>query len=62
MSDSLIQRAVVIFDHHMSKHGSQELSEDETLIYHLFACLFLSIKVENRIVGLSFEHFLKQCV
>lgn len=58
MPDSLIQRAVIIFDHHMSAQGSDDLVEDETLLYHLFACLFLCIKVENRIQGLKFDDFL----
>ena len=62
MPDSQIQRAILMFDHHVAIMQEPCELEDETILYHLFACLFLCIKIENRIQGLSFENFLNQCV
>ena len=46
MRDSLMQRAVIVFDHCMAKLSPT--GEDEVLLYQLVAALYLTIKVENR--------------
>ena len=53
-----------MFDRHaatmMLKHPPG-IVENETILYHLFACIYLCIKIENRIQGLAFEKFVNQC-
>lgn len=62
MEDSLIQRALLIFDHHVGKVLPD--TEDETLLFHLLSCLYLCLKVEDRqrIRGLTFEKFTEECL
>lgn len=62
MEDSLIQRALLIFDNHVGKVLPD--IEDETLLCHLLSCFYLCLKMEDRerIRGLSFEKFTEECI
>ena len=51
-----MQRTVILFDQSLGKLGQN--SEDEILLYLLLTCLYLSLKVENRVMGLPFDNFL----
>ena len=37
-------------------------NEDEILLYHLIVCLYLNLKIESQVLGLSFVQFLTQIV
>lgn len=51
---ALVQRILILFDHCISYLHSDQ--EDELMIYYLLSCMYLCLKVENRI-SLSFTHF-----
>ena len=59
IEDSLIQRALVIFDLCSGALGLD--SPDETIMYHLISILYLVLKVEGRIRGLPFLDFVDSC-
>ena len=50
-----MQRVLILFDHVAAALFPK--SEDEIILYHVIAALYLTLKVENRIKGLSFEIF-----
>ena len=56
----MTQRTMIIFDNCLGKLDPD--NEDEILIYHLIACLYINLKVESIVFGLSFVHFLTQIV
>ena len=50
MPESIIQRSVLMFDQHVLRMASSKtaLVEDEVLLQHFFACLYLCIKLDDR--------------
>ena len=51
---------MMLFDHAMSKIDAE--NQDEILLYHLIACIYICFKVDVGFSGLGFKHFLAQCV
>lgn len=45
IEDSLIQRAMILFDHCLGLLDPD--SDDELLLYHLVSSIYLTLKVEN---------------
>ena len=50
---------MIIFDHALGKIDAD--NQDEILLYHLVACIYICFKVDVGFSGLSFKHFLGQC-
>ena len=51
---------MIIFDNCLGKLDPD--NEDEILLYHLIVCLYLNLKVENLVFGMSFVQLLSQIV
>ena len=58
MEDSISQRIILLFDQSLASLREKDDGEDEIMIYHLLTCHYLCLKVENRVLNISFEHFL----
>jgi len=58
--DSQIQSIVVLFDHCMGYLDPE--NEDEILLYHLIACLYICFKTDKAFSSLTFENYLYQVV
>ena len=56
----MTQRTLIIFDNCLGKLDPD--NEDEILLYHLIACLYMNLKVENIVFRLSFVEFLTYIV
>ncbi len=54
-----MQRVIIVFD--LSVSVLENDSDDEILLYQLMTCLYLCLKVENRVHSLSFENFIEAC-
>ena len=56
----MTQRTLILFDNCLGK--LDEDNEDEISLYHLIVCLYLNLKVDNHVFGLSFIQLLNQIV
>ena len=52
-------KVMLMFDHCMSNLDPS--LEDEILLYHLIACMYIALKVESGFSGMEFAHFLNLC-
>ena len=59
VEDSLKQRVVIQFDHCVGAMNPD--CQDEILVYHLIACLYICLKTESRVRGMNFYTFIAIC-
>ena len=59
MDELYVSRVLLLFDHCLGRIDPG--SEDEILLYHLIACMYIAFKVENGFSGIPFSNFLQFC-
>ena len=59
MDELYAPRVLILFDHCVGRIDPG--SEDEILLYHLIACMYIAFKVENGFSGILFSNFLQFC-
>ena len=50
---------MIFFDQSLGKIDPG--NEDEILLYHLIACMYICLKIESGFCGMQFKHFLNLC-